>query len=59
MAYYTIFTPFSRKLRAMQGRNWIDFRELAHRKSYTILDLYGDSRDRMNEVHEVAWRVVL
>ena len=37
----------------MQGRNRVAFWELAHRKAYPILDLYGDSRDWANAVREV------
>ena len=36
-------------MRCMAGAS----RELALRKSCSILDLYGDSRDRINAVHEV------
>ena len=59
MAYYTIFTPFSRKLRAMQGEFQAARWEFTHMRADLKLHLYGDSRDRMDEVHEVAWRVVL
>ena len=31
----------------------VPFWELAHGKSCSVLDLYGDSGDRMNAVHEV------
>lgn len=44
---------FARKLQAMQRRNRNAFGELAHIKATPVLDLYGDSRDRMNAVHEV------
>lgn len=57
MTYYTKFTPFlhhfARKLRAMQGEFQAARWEFTHMRADLKLRLYGDSRDRMNAVHEV------
>ena len=59
VTYYTIFTPFPRKLRAMQRQNRVAFQELAHGKSCSVWNLYGDSPDWRNTVREVHGRFPL
>lgn len=43
MTYYTVFTPFPRKLRAMQGQNRVAFWEFTYMRAGLKLHLYGSS----------------